>query len=348
MTFIVEIGGRRYDGWTEAQVTRSLETVAGRFGITLSERWPGEREPRPIRPDDRVTIALDGETVLTGRVDAVSVSYDARSHAISVEGRDAAAELVDCSVPVTPVEWRGETLLSIASALAADFGIRVLTETFVGAPFEVFRTEEGETVWEAIGRGCAMRAVLAVSDGRGNVVLTRPQRRRAAVRLERGRNILSARASLDRRDRYGHYIVLAQQGGTDFLGNAETAHVLGEATDPGMRRQRRLVTIAEQGAGLAEAQERAEWEASVRAAQARRASVRVQGWREGESGRLWAPGTVASVFDDALGLAGDMLIAMARQSISGEGTVTDIDLLPPDAFQLRREEPEDEGIDWWS
>lgn len=349
MSFELVLSGSVYDGWTEASATRSLETLSGAFRAALSDRGDAGAPPRGIGPDDPVSVRLDGETVLDGRVDAVSVEYDEESHSVTVEGRDAAADLVDCSVPTSPVEWRGATILEVAQELAAPFGVDVRADADVGAPFAPFRTEEGETVWEAISRGLAMRALLGVSDGAGAVVLTRPERRRSGVRLERGRNVLAGTATFDRRERYGSYTVLAQQPGDDFLGVAETAHVEGRASDPGARPERRLVLLAEQGASLMEATQRAEWEAGVRAARSRRAAVRVAGWREESGGALWSPGTLVSVRDAWLGIDGDLLVASVRQSVSDAGTTTDIELVPPHAYAARPErEPRDsEGEEWW-
>ena len=67
-------------GWSEATVTRSLETISGSFTVTLSEREPGATAPRPIRRGDACQLVLDGDLVITGWVDTVTIDYDANSH----------------------------------------------------------------------------------------------------------------------------------------------------------------------------------------------------------------------------------------------------------------------------
>ena len=349
MTATLSIGGTVYGGWTEVSVMRTIEAAAGTFSLSVSERWPGQETPRQILPGARAALALNGDTVISGFVDAVAPSYDAESHDVRIEGRDAAGDLVDCSAETSPGEWLDARIDEIARALAAPYGVPVTAAAPAGEPFRKFRIEEGETVWEAIERGCRMRALLAASDGKGGLALFRPPGSRAAVALERGVNILSASMTADHRDRYAHYVVLAQQAGNDFLDPGQTAHIRAEAADPGVRASRRLILLAEQGTDLAGAQERADWEASVRAARSRRATVRVAGWRERPGGALWRPNTVTRVRDDLLGLDRDMLIVTVRQSISeADGTVTDLTLALADAYRPEPEpEPEDDPSGFW-
>ena len=63
MTVTLTIGGQRHQGWTEASVTRSLETISGAFSVTLTEREPGETTPRIIRPGDSCRVDLEDEIV---------------------------------------------------------------------------------------------------------------------------------------------------------------------------------------------------------------------------------------------------------------------------------------------
>ena len=342
------IGGRRHEGWTSATVVRALETIAGSFRISLSERSPGETTPRVIRHGDACEVALDGDRVIRGHVDTVRPSYDAQSHTIEVGGRDATGDLVDCSAPTKPGEWHGATLGEIAAALTEPFGIPVRAEVDTGEPFRRFRIEEGETVFEAIERACRFRAILPQSDGNGGLILGRPTRSRSATRLERGVNILSTSAEFSLIDRYSDYLLLGQQPGSDDFFGEDAAHVVASAKDEGVARHRPLTLIAEQALDKVEAQARVDWEASFRAARARRATVSVQGWRERPNGELWAPGRLVPVSCDWLGLDAELLVASVEQSIGEEGTITRLTLMPEGAFVPRlTAEPEPEATGWW-
>ena len=344
------VGARRYEGWTAGTVTRSLETISGTFSIRLSEKTPGTASPRAVRPGDRCQVALHGERVITGWVDTVRVSYGPTLHEIEIAGRDATGDLVDCSAASQPGEWHNETLQRIVEALVRPFGVVVRSRVNT-APFRSFRIEEGETVFEAIERACRMRGVLPLSDGAGGIVLGRPVRSRAGVRLEHGVNILSASAEVSGLNRYRDYTLLGQQRGDDDVFGEAAAHVSAEARDPGVTRHRPLTIIAETPVSIAEAEERINWEASVRAARARRATIHVQGWREvpaREGSPLWEPGRLAQVRDGWLGLDREMLISTVVQSIGEGGTTTALTLYPEDAFVDRIDpEPREEPTGWW-
>ena len=350
MTIALRIGGRIHQGWTEATVTRSLETLCSTFRMALSERTAGETAPRAVSPGDGCTVSVDGEQVLRGYVDEVRPRYDSGDHMISVRGRDATADLVDCSAASHPGEWQNETLDQITRGLVAPFGLEVTVETDVGAPFTKFRIDEGETVFEAIERGCRYRGVLPLSDGNGGLLITHPSRARSSTLLRRGTNILAAEGVANWSDRYSEYTLLGQQAGSDFLTGEAAAHVTASARDPGVQRHRPLTIIGEQSIDTDEAEARVQWEANVRAARSRSVSVSVQGWREREGGGLWSPGQVVHLSDDWLGIDRDLLIASTAHSLSRAGTITKMTLFPPDAF-VQRAEPErtpaGSGTNWW-
>ena len=343
----VTIGGTRHTGWTSAEVVRSLDQAAGTYRIALTDRDPDRVSPPAYRPGARVGVSLDGETVVTGWIDAVRTRYDASSHAVEIAGRDAVGDLVDCSAASEPGEWHKAGLEEIARALAAPYGVEVVAAVDTGAAFGRYRIEEGETVYEAIERGCRLRGVLPLSDGAGRLVIGRPGRARAGVELRRTANVLAASAASDWTGRYSRYRVLGQQPGTDFLGASQAAHVRAEATDPAVTRHRPLTVLAEQALDDTEAAERAAWEADVRAARARRLTVTVRGWRErGDAGALWAPGVLVRVEDDWLGVHADLLIGSVRSTLGDEGTRSTLVLVPPAAYSGRAPAADGEGLGW--
>ena len=350
MTVSLSIGGRDHIGWTEATVTRSLETISGAFQITLTEREPGETTPRVIRPGDACRVLLDGDAVIQGWVDDAGVDYDATSHILSVRGRDSTGDLVDCSAATEPGEWKDARLEEIATALCRPFGIGVSRETDTGEPFARFRIEEGESVFEAIDRACRFRAVLPRSDGAGLLILGTPSRSRSDVRLERGRNIISASATSSWLSRYSDYTLLGQQaGGLDGFTAEQVAHVRATARDAGVNRHRPLTIIGEQSQAEDEALARVQWEANVRAARSRTVRITVQGWQEVPDGDLWEPGRLVYVSDDWLGIDQDLLVSATSQTLGAGGTLTDLDLVPPDSFAQRAEPQATElGTTWWT
>ena len=342
------VNGTAHAGWTSVEVVRSIETIAGTFSLGLTERWPGASENRPVLPGDACTVEIGGDVVITGYVDDVEPSYSAASHEITVRGRDAAGDLVDCSAVHEPGEWKELKLEAIAADLCRPFGIKVSTATYTGKAFKKFRIEEGETVFEAIERACRQRAGLPVSDGRGGLVMTRadPDARVPGVlKGGPGGQILAATGRFSNRDRYSNYTVKGQQAGDDFAFGTAAAEPSAEASDLGIRRHRPLVIIAEDQGDAGAFADRARWEANVRAGRSRAATVTVQGWRH--QGGIWTPNSTVAVEDPWIGADGDFIVAgvkLTREEWSGSRT--ELDLKLPGAFALTAM-PEEEEAGLW-
>jgi prophage tail gpP-like protein len=329
----------------EARITRGIEQIAGKFELALAERWPGQAERAPLRPGQPCRLEVDGETLITGHLDAVEPRYSSREHRIAVSGRDATGDLVDCSAVHEPGEWKGQTALQIAQAICQPFGIKVQADVTVGAPFSSFRAEAGETVFEALERLARMRGVLLISDGRGGLVITRAGQLRVRTVLERGVNILAGEAEYSHLERYSRYVVKAQARENDNYFGASAQQAKGEASDLAIKRHRPLLILAEEGEDGARFQERAEWERAVRYGRSARLQVTVQGWSHDEG--LWSPNRRVHVKDDWLGVDQELLIVRVTLIRDEGGTRTELALYRPEAFE-RIALPETQGKElWW-
>ncbi|MEM7047823.1 MAG: phage baseplate assembly protein [Pseudomonadota bacterium] len=345
----LRIDDQDWGGWESVRIMQSMTAVSRAFELSLTDRWPGQTSYQPIAPGKSVEVRINGERVVSGWIDSVSPSYSPRDHTISVAGRDKTADLVDCSAMNDPGQWRGARLNEIISDLLKPFGIGLMVQTDLGKPFDEFSIDKGETAFESLERLCRMRAVLATTDGSGNVVLTRGGAGGSmGVELRRGENILQASASFDHRDRGHEYIVRAQLPPTiDYFNQGKTEHALeARVNDAGVRRHRPMLIMAEQAADQQAVADRARWEAVVRAARARTATITVQGWSAGS--KLWTPNTTVVVRDDWLGLDQTMIIAGATFEKSASGTRTTLELQPPGAYELLPElpKPEKEELSW--
>jgi prophage tail gpP-like protein len=324
--------GRSYAGWQAVQVTLSMEQCAGAFALAVSERWAGQGTDWAIPAGEQCALMIDGQMVITGHVDQVRMSQDATSHTVELAGRDATADLVDCSAVRQAGQWRGLRIEQIAAELAEPFGVAVRADVDTGKPLASFALHEGETVFEAIERAARIRALLLVSDGTGGLVLTRAGVQRVATPLVMGGNILSARVGLDMRDRFSSYVVKGQAPGNDNFNGASAAQIKAGATDPGVGRYRPLIITNDSpdvGATLAQ---RAQWEASVRAARSYDIEITVQGWRHQDG--LWQPNTTAAVVAPSLRLDTDLLITRVVFTLDERGSTTALQLTHADAYTL--------------
>lgn len=329
---VLTVNGQSYGGWKSIRVHRGLEEIAGAFELGITELWPDQLQAREIKAGDRCTVAIDGETVITGYVDGVLVSWDNGNHQVSVRGRDATGDLVDCSAIYKTGEWRNVRLDQLARDLCGPFGISVKVETDVGAPFAVWAIQEGESVFECLERAARHRGVLLLSDGLGALVIARPSKQQVGTALERGVNILSARGENSQEERFSQYIIKGQRAGDDQDSGEVVASQRAESKDPGVSRYRPLVIFLEDQGDGATLKQRADFEANVRAARAIDCTLSVQGWSHANG--LWKPNQLVTVRDPWLRLDRDLLIRSVDLALDERGTLAEISLTMPDAYTL--------------
>lgn len=325
-------GGRSYAGWQAVQVTLSMEQCAGGFAVAVSERWAGQGTDWAIPAGEACAVMIDGRTVITGYVDQVRMSQDASRHTVELAGRDKTGDLVDCSAVRQAGQWRGLRIEQIAAELAEPFGVQVRADVDTGKPLASFALQEGETVFEAIERAARIRALLLVSDGQGGLLLTRAGVQRVGTRLVMGGNILSARVGLDMRDRYSSYTLKGQAPGNDLFNGKSAAQIKAAASDPGVGRHRPLVITNDAPDVGATLTQRAQWEASVRAARSYDIEIAVQGWHHQDG--LWRPNTTVAVVAPSLRLDTDLLITRVVFTLDERGSTTTLALTHAAAYSL--------------
>ena len=208
----LRVAGVDYGGWTAINSIRTgLDAIAGGFSVSLTEKWPGSTI-RPIHKEDSVELRIGGETVINGHVDEVPREIGVGTHTIQVTGRDATADLVDCSTMLAPGEWKDRGLMDIVRDICKPFGISVESAAGanLGKAFAGFTLQKGEKALAAIQRLCAARGILPYSDGRGVLVLGPGQPSRAPTRLIEGQNMKTGRSKDSRLGRYRDYTVYSQ------------------------------------------------------------------------------------------------------------------------------------------
>lgn len=347
-TLDLVIGQRVFSGWTGLRVTRELERMASDFDIEAAGIWPGD--DAPVMPFDPVVIRLGGVIVLTGYVDEVAPSLDATTHAIRIAGRSKTADLIDCTPELRGSELRGATLEAVARALAAPFGIEVVSRVDAGDPLlSEAMLDKGETAFDAIERLCRLRGVLATDGPAGELIITRAGDTRAVDTIEEGRNILSGKVSLRGDKRFSRYIVQAQRqtaaaasaSGDGDDADADPAErpnagvavsVLGLAEDPEVPRYRPRIIKAEAAMNAAQARERAVWAATTARAASLRGQIVVQGWLQSD-GQPWLLNQLVGVQAPTLLMSGEFLIAGVSYGLDVRtGRTTELTLGPPEAW----------------
>ena len=350
----LRVNGKEYAGWKTATVTRGIETIAGSFDLSVSERWSPDVAPWPISEEDECVVAVGSTKLITGYVDRRSLAFGPSEHTLTLAGRDKTGDLVDCSANPLLEKWEfaGISVLKFAQQIAAPFGIRVtlqpgLTDAKLPKPPKKLRIDPGDTAFTAIENACRLAALLPVSDGLGGLVLTRAGDTHTTTEIVEGENILAASADFDASGRFRNYHVLGQHKGTDEFNGVSANSVKGTATDLTVKRSHRTVIIRpEHSVTVESAKTRAQWEATTRAARAGTVSITVQGWTQG-NGVVWPINALARVRSPKLGVDGDMLITQATYSIGEDGTKTVLTLKRPDAFLPEPTIKADGGNNYW-
>lgn len=334
---ILIVDGNPHQGWISLTAGRSIERGPHEFEVSLTDRW-GKAEqsnPRSIVAGMPVQVYVNDERIINGYIDDVDPQYDDTQHTLTIRGRSKLGDLVDCSTEGK--QFSRMSLLGIASQLCAPFGIKVLVDSSAGsAAREVFNKPEsldlGQPIWEYLEELARIRAVLLTSTADGNLLITRAGTGKADVALALGKNIKAAAGSFSHRELFSDYTVTAQQPGTPQLTGLDTSQPKGTAKGSG--RYRPFVVSANNTGDIAACRTRAEWQRNVHYGRSQGIVYTVSGWRQQPGGRLWTPNEMVPVKDPWSGLDKELLIVESRLRLSEDGSITEIRVMPREAFDL--------------
>lgn len=328
----LKINANVYKGWKSVGISRSIETLTGSFTLGLTDNWEGLAQPWPIVPGDKAEILIGSTLIMTGWVDTVSNKIDDKSRTITVGGRDKTGDLVDCSADITNQSYQNIKLDALARLMCKPFDISVIVGTGMGDPFAGVAATAGETVFEILDKRARSRGVLLVSTSEGFLHLTQPGTSKAATALVEGQNVKEFGVELNGKERFSVYKVTSQGiGDTDSTGTTNF-RLSARATDSGVKRYRPLVIANESNEDGGTIQQRATYEAIVRAARAGKVTATVQGWRQGD-GSLWAPNQLVSVVAPSVGVYDTLLVCSVAYALDDQGgSVTTLEMKRKDAF----------------
>lgn len=334
----ITVGGSVFSGWKEVSIRRAFNEAAATFDLSVIDGLEVSILGRlmEIREGSPCTVAIDGQTALTGYVEVRAPTYNATSHGIRLQGRSKTCDLVDCSAVVPKGAFNGYKLDAIAKRLCKDFGIGVKVNADVGKPFPKVQINQGETCWQLIERLARQRGLVCHDDEDGDLVIDQGTPGGLIGALTEGGNIKEGSATLRMDNRYSDYILKGQRPGTDKAFGKKAAQVRADATDPAVPRYRPLIIISEDPADGPNMATRADAEAARRAAESVEVQITTYGWTvAGEGGSLWEAGRLVNVTSPLLSLSGHLLAiksAEFRQSDTDPGTVTSMTLVPPEAL----------------
>lgn len=345
----IEVDGRELTGFLSAGVDRSIDTLAGAFTFTATGKGLGQY---PIRAGQTCKIFVSDIQQIDGFVEGVDVNYFETSHTINISGRDKSADLIDSTVGPN-IDLKGPiTLAGICKNVIFQMGIpmKVVDQTTDLKPFqdnEIASAEIDKQGFEFLESFARQRQVFLTGDGAGNLVITRSGITKSVSSIQNilggdRNNVKESSISNDVSTRFNLYDVSAQLNVSAFdtdVSSTDIANQNGSAIDGDIRASRRLFFQAEESADGDTAKQRATWESNIRRARSSAYIATVAGFTQ-EDGTLWTLNQLVSVSDDFADVRADMLVwaVKFRFSVNG-GSITTIDLVPPDALKLIAQEP---------
>lgn len=284
------IGGSQLSGWTDVDITLSLERMPNSFSVGLTEKYPGDASALVVQPGDTCNVSIGGDSVITGYVDRFTPSFNKDSHTISVVGRSKSADFVDCSAEWPNGQIVGASALEICTKLANPYGITVSGQTDVGPPIPQFNLTLGETAYAIAERICRYRGLLLIDQPDGSILLDVAGSDSMDSGIAEGEdgNVQEASAEYSMDQRYSNYVGFLQS--MDTLSDAgEGGNLLASTTDEGVKRHRQLDIIAEAGGGGQDVcLKRILWESARRFGRGFVINATVDSWRSA-GGKLWLP-----------------------------------------------------------
>lgn len=342
------VGGLIWKGWQEVSVIHSIDAVFGEFTLNLTRGWPGAAQGNvpPIRVGADCHLTLEGQTVITGYINEVSLQTDSKGFDLRVTGRDRTALLFKGGVLNEPAEWKGLDALAIARAIAKPFGISVMASTDMGQSFGKFTCQPGATANRGIERLCRHRALYHHATRTGGLVLTNADAAPSSgVTLRHGENgnVLTASYSSSLTDRHSEYIVRNQSQGVDWSTGGHSA-ITARATDFGVPQYCPRVIIPDEPGDAVAAKRLAVAQAALNAGRSRAVDYAVSGWRRTPDGTLWEINEKAIVRDVVADLSETMLIKRVAFTVKPEeAPLTNLTLVDPRAYSLLAEPEINDG-----
>lgn len=351
----LELGGRVWTDFVAASVTDRLDALCKEFSFELTSQ---SGAPIPFRGGESCRVKIDGQTILSGYIEKVSVDGGADEHTIKVEGRSRTADILDSAIAGALSDIRPPTTLSaVCNSVIAHIGSDVgVFDTVNPAPFakaiDVVAPEPAQNCFEFLEQWARKRQCLLSETADGRLWIRRAdgvsvdkwvQQRAEGDRS--ANNVLSYSVSYDLTNRFRSYEFNAQLSLLALVDAGETPDdqiVDQRATveDSGLTgRGRQMVIQSESMFAGGELEQRAVWERDIRRARSRVYSCEVSG-PYGQDGQLWKTGELPFVRDDLCGIDTRMLCNSVAFSLDADGgTVTTLGFVERGAYRLQLEEP---------
>jgi prophage tail gpP-like protein len=312
----IDIAGRNFDGFTQAAVNRSMETLSNTFTITAVS---SQNVPFPIKMGSACVIRVLGKPVITGFVEKIDVKYDGGSHEITISGRDRTCDVVDSTLGANIVMSNPFTLKQLISKVLDILGIDnidIIDKTEVLPLSSTVQFKEnvgaidfGASAFDFLEKYAKKRQVLLTTDGAGNIVITRSATKIINTALTLNQNtqalITEGNVSYDNSKRFHLYHAKSQSSQSSPFSSDKTVtpqqstNTNSQANDNDIRKTRTYYFKPDNASSQEEINDGVKWEANFRRSQSLKYKVTVPYFQPLEDkGTIWEPNTLINVNDE--------------------------------------------------
>jgi prophage tail gpP-like protein len=283
--------GMIYPGWESVEISRVFRDPVSYMRFVAIEDETAD-QTYAVNLGDQAQGYLCSQQVINGEVTVRQVVYDKSTHSVEIVVSSWSHGLTVATVANNPGQYKNQTLMQMASAVAARAGITVLmTGDTSGTeiPFERVSEQIGERIIDFITRLATWRDMHLTDNSQGNLVLTRAPLSLGApvATLVEGQNIESARLVMSKLFAPNVVSGTAQRAGNDQTWGAAASQVFASAAIPNYSGPPRpFLFLGEMPASQQELQLRVNHATQLVATEMIEAVITVSGWLM-DNGQLW-------------------------------------------------------------
>ena len=316
-TVTLLINGKTHGQWTNYDIVSDLLTPADDFSVMLGR--PVDAKPDAVRAGDKVEVRVGGDTVLSGRIDRVQTVTEKGGKTLTIQGRDDAGVLLDCSAPLFNAQ--DMDLNQIIEKIVKPLGLaKIRIDAAKTDKTHKVQIEPGSRAWDALLEYAEANGLWPWLEPDGTLVVGGPDYTAAPVAElvlrtnGQNNNIKRLEVNRDMAARYSEVTVLAQS-------HSGKNNIKATATDESVKLHRPLIVTEPDIDSQAQAQRKAKKRLADSRLEGLTITATVQGHRT-DDGTLWQPGQRINVLSEPDGIDA-VYFLMARTFTGGRGQPTE-------------------------
>ena len=310
----MKVGNYEFDQWSDIMIKKSMGQICSSFGFSTNEFSKGDLKRWKLKLGDEVKIYIEDTLVCTGWLESIPMSYDATTgHYIQFIGRGKTCDLVDCMFTETKNEWKNVSMKNIITDLCNIFNLSVTIDSTVASivskQITEYKANEGEYIYLLINDLCRLFGILPLDKGDGKLTLTRSTTSSNTVdSIDATKNVLKSFLYQDNSERYKTYKVKGCGNGAGTKQLKDYISPYASVTDSAIDRTRTYTVLSERATDNGKCEDRARYEARIRAGNSRGYLCEVSSFIQGDR-TPWDINKLCRVKDDFYEIEDTLLIS---------------------------------------